>query len=69
MNRGGVVLLCLVIVAIIGGAGLLSGVNPLSDGRDSGRPPCDQLPSRQEVADALASHQDLATRIREVGPG
>jgi hypothetical protein len=64
-----VILAALVVVLLIAGAGLLSGVDPFPLGRDSERPPCDQLPDRQTVADALASHQDLATRIRAVGPG
>lgn len=69
MNRVLVVVVCLLAVVLIVGAGLLTGVVPLSRGHDSARPPCDQLPDRQAVVDALASHQDLVTRIQNVGPG
>jgi hypothetical protein len=66
-----VFLLCVlgVVVLAIFGAGMFSSVNPLYRGRDSARPPCEQLPDQQAVADALATHQDLARRIQEVGPG
>lgn len=69
MNRVLVILGALVVVLLIIASGLLTGVIPRSSDRDSERPPCDQLPERQEVADALAAHGELATRIRGVGPG
>ncbi len=69
MNRGSVFLVCLVGFLLIVGAAMLSGVVPLSRSRDSARPPCEQLPNRQLVADAVASHEDLVTRIHNVGPG
>ncbi len=75
MNRLGVFVLsllgALVLVAALGaaGAGVLPGVIPLLRGHDSARPPCEQLPDRQSVVDAVASHQDLVTRIHNVGPG
>lgn len=53
----------------IAGAGMFPDLNPWSRGHDSSRPPCDQLPDRQAVVDALASHEELATRIQDVGPG
>lgn len=69
MTRVHVSLVVVVVVLLIVGTALLSGVDPFPLGRDSERPPCDQLPDKQTVADAIASHEDLATRIREVGPG
>jgi len=73
VNRGGVFLLCLIgallVLMTVAGAGLLSGVDPFPLGRDSERPPCEQLPDRQSVEDALASHGNLVTRIQDVGPG
>ena len=73
MNRVSVFLLCLfgalLIVGAIAGAGLSSGVIPLSRGRDSARPPCKRLPDRKSVVDAVASREDLVARIRSVGPG
>jgi hypothetical protein len=69
LNRGSVFLVCLVGTLLIVGAVLLSGVVPLSRGHDSARPPCEQLPDRQLVADVVASHEDLVTPIRNVGPG
>lgn len=42
---------------------------PLRRGHDSARPPCEQLPDRQAVVDAVASHEALVARIHEVGPG
>jgi hypothetical protein len=54
---------------LIVGAGVAFGVAPLSGGRDSARPPCEQLPDRESVADAVASHEDLVARIQNVGPG
>jgi hypothetical protein len=70
----GLISACLLAVVLIVGAGLLTGglvagVGPLSRGHDSARPPCEQLPDKQAVVDAVASHEDLVTRIREVGPG
>jgi hypothetical protein len=56
-----------VVLLIVAGIAALAGVNPLDNGRDSTRPPCAQLPDRQAVDDALASHQDLVTRIEAVG--
>jgi hypothetical protein len=64
-----VFVLCLFGMLLIAGAGVVFGVIPLSRGGDSARPPCEQLPDRQTVADAVASHEDLVTRIRDVGPG
>ncbi len=69
MDRSRVFLLCLVGALLMAGAVVLTGVIPLSRGHDSARPPCEQLPDRQSVADAMASHQDLVTRIQNVGPG
>lgn len=69
MNRVLVILGALVVVVLIAVAGLLFGVDPLPRSRDSERPPCEQLPDRQAVVDALASHQELVARIHGVGPG
>lgn len=44
-------------------------MDQLAGGRDSARPPCEQLPNKKSVADAVASHEELASRIRNVGPG
>jgi hypothetical protein len=60
---------CLLAVVLVVGAGLLTGAVPLSNGHNSARPPCEQLPDRQAIVDAVASHEDLVTRIQEVGPG
>lgn len=60
---------CLVAVVLIVGAGLVSGAVPLPRARDYARPPCEQLPNRQSVVDALASHEALVARIQGVGPG
>lgn len=62
-------LLCLSGVLLIVGAGVVVGAIPLSGGRDSSRPPCEQLPDRELVADAVASHEDLVARIEDVGSG
>ena len=69
MKSVGVFVACLFGMLVIVGAGLGSGVIPLSRGHDSARPPCEQLPNRQSVVDAVASHEDLVTRIQHVGPG
>lgn len=69
MNPVRVILLCLFGVVVIAGAGVMSGVIPLSRGNDSARPPCEQLPNRKSVVDAVASHEDLVTRIQNVGSG
>ncbi len=69
MNRSRMFLFFLVGALLMAGAAALTGVIPLSRARDSARPPCEQLPDRKSVADAMASHQDLVTRIQHVGPG
>lgn len=69
MKRIHVLLLCVVGALLISGAGIAFGAIPLSRSHDSERPPCGQLPDRQPVVDALASHEDLVNRIRGVGPG
>ena len=45
------------------------GITPLVRGGESARPPCEQLPDRKSVTDALASHEDLVNRIQSVGAG
>ena len=60
---------CLFAAVLTAGAGVMSGAIPLTRGHDSARPPCEQLPNRKAVVDAVASHEDLATRIQHVGPG
>lgn len=57
------------LVFLIAGAGLLSDVIPLPGRQDFARPPCDQLPDKQSVVAALASHGDLTARLQNVGPG
>lgn len=69
MNRAKVLLLCLLGVLLIVGAGVALGAGPLSGSGDSARPPCEQLPDKESVEEAVASHEDLATRIQDVGPG
>lgn len=62
-------LLGLLGVLLMAGAGVATGVVPLSGSGDSARPPCEQLPGIKSVEDAVASHEDLVTRIQDVGPG
>lgn len=62
-------LLGLLGVLLMAGAGVATGVVPLSGSGDSARPPCEQLPGIKSVEDAVASHEDLVTRIRDVGTG
>lgn len=62
-------LICVLGVLLIAGAGLATGVVPLSGGRDSARPPCEKLPDKESVEEAVASHEDLVTRIEDVGSG
>ncbi len=50
-------------------AALVSGVVPLSRNQDSAHPPCERLPPRAAVTDAVASHQDLVARLQAVGSG
>lgn len=69
MNRIKVLLLSLFGVLLIVGAGVATGVVPLSTSRDSARPPCEKLPDKESVVDAVASHEDLVARIQDVGPG
>jgi hypothetical protein len=69
LNRVKVLLLCLFGALLIVGAGVAFGVAPLSGGRESARPPCEQLPDRKAVADAVASHEDLVARVENVGSG
>jgi hypothetical protein len=69
MKTAVVVPLGVIGILVVGGALLMSGVIPLSQGEDSARPPCDQLPSVQAVNDAVASHQELIARIEKVGQG
>lgn len=69
MNRVKVFLLCLFGVLLIAGASVAIGVVPLSTSRDSARPPCEKLPDKESVVEAMASHEDLVTRIQNVGPG
>jgi hypothetical protein len=69
VKGAGVFLLILLGALLVAAAALLAGVDPLPLGRDSTRLPCEQLPDRQTVADAIAAHQELVTRIERVGPG
>lgn len=69
MKGGGVILGALVVVVLIVVSGLMLGVGSFPLGRDSERPPCEQLPARQSVVAALAARGELVTRIQEVGPG
>lgn len=69
MKPARIILVCLVGVLIVLGVALATGSVPLLGGDDSARPPCEQLPSRQSVADAVASRQALVTRIEDVGSG
>lgn len=69
MNRAKILLFCLVGVLLVTGSGVAFGLVPLFGGDDSARPPCEQLPDRKSVEDAVASHEDLVARIQKVGPG
>lgn len=73
MKGVGVILVCLagvlLVLVAVAGAGLRPDMGPWSSGRDSGRPPCEQLPDRQAVVDALASHGELVRRMEDIGPG
>lgn len=53
------------VLMLVGGSHIF-GVNPLDRGHRSARPSCEQLPDRQAVVDAVASHEDLVERIRAV---
>lgn len=55
-------------VLVLFAAVLMSGVVPLPVPDDSDRPPCSQLPSRDAVKTALASHSELVTAIEVTGP-
>jgi uncharacterized protein YebE (UPF0316 family) len=69
VNRVRVLLICLSAVVVTVGAGAVFGVLPWATGYKSARPPCEQLPNRSVIVDAVAAHEDLVTRIRNVGPG
>jgi len=69
LNRIKVFLLCLFGALLIVGAGVAFGVAPLPGGRESARPPCEQLPDKESVEAAVASHEDLVNRIQNAGPG
>lgn len=62
-------LLSLPGIVLLVGVGLASGIIPSSRGGDSARPPCERLPAKALVIDAVSSHKDLDTQIRNVGPG
>lgn len=65
MKPASKIIIVVVALLVIGGAfALLNGWIPMS--RDT-HPPCDQLPSQAEAAEALASHEDLAGEIKALG--
>lgn len=64
-----VVALIVLGVLLIVGASIVGGLIRLPIRQDVGRPPCEQLPSKRQVVDALAAHGDLVTQIQNVGPG
>ncbi len=68
MRSSRLLLLSLLGVLLLVGVAFASGLLPGSGG-DSARPPCEQLPAEAAVSEAVASHQDLVRRLREVGPG
>ena len=57
MKGTGVFLLILLGALLVTAAALLTGVDPFPLGRDSTRPPCEQLPDRRAVADAIAARR------------
>lgn len=57
------------IVVLLFGVGLFAHVIPLPLGKNVGHLPCEQLPDKSSVLEALASHSDLADRLQNVGPG
>lgn len=70
MNRVSVYLLCLFgVLLIVGVGGVSFGLVPRLGGDDSARPPCEQLPDREAVVDAMSSQEDLVSRIQNVGSG
>jgi hypothetical protein len=64
--RNVVAVLVLGAILLAGGA-VAAGILPWGDA--STRPPCEQLPDRNSVTSAVASHQGLVARIESVGPG
>lgn len=68
MKREHVLLLVALGVLLMVGVAAVAGVGIRSQD-DSARPPCDQLPTRQTIEEALASNDQLASRIRGVGSG
>lgn len=70
MKRASLLLLCSFgVLLIVGVGGVSLGFVPMLGRQDSARPPCEQLPDKKSVADAVASHGDLVARIQEAGPG
>jgi len=71
MKRDHVFLIAVIaaILIVVGGAGAVTGIVPLKRGHDSARPPCDQLPDRQAVVEAIETHGDLVARLENIGPG
>ncbi|PZN01665.1 MAG: hypothetical protein DIU76_11375 [Bacillota bacterium] len=59
----------MLIVILVWGLGLFTHVIPLPLAQKLAYPPCEQLPDKSSVLEALASHRDLADRLQSVGPG
>lgn len=62
-------MLCLVGVVLLAAVALASGVIPQPGARGPARPPCEQLPTKATVTDAIVSHEDVVARIENIGPG
>lgn len=62
-------MLCLIGVGLLVVAAYALGTFPQLRARDSAQPPCERLPTRTAVADAVAAHEALVTRMKGVGAG
>lgn len=61
-----IIIVVVVGLLLVGGVLLLNGW--FSGSKDT-HPPCEQLPSVDEAADALDNHQDLSEEIEALGDG
>lgn len=67
MKRAMSLLIALGAAALLAIALLSTGVLPIPGQQAAPHPPCAELPTRTEVADALTEHDDLVTQIQSVG--
>lgn len=57
------------VAVVVAGALLAGGVVTLPGMGGSARPPCEQLPGREEVAAAIAAQPPLVSRLEGLGSG